>query len=168
MAEIYECNKRTPILAISKTMATTILNIGQEINQIISSSRSIPAKLTDEERINRFLDSINNFRVKIVDRTEKTQKLDELFSKLTWFDLKNQEEEVLIKDVISKSLSFHSKAIKNYVAIKKAFWKDKICRDEISNYKNSLDDFEESIYEVQEIFFNLRKDDEFNELMNSI
>lgn len=149
-------------------MTTTITNIGQEINQIILSSKSIPAKLKEEQKINHFLDSINNFKVKVVEKTEKIKKLGELFSKFTWFDLQNQEEEMLMKDVISKSLSFHSKAIKNYVALKKTFWKENICRAEISQYKNTLDDFEESIYEVQEIFFNLRKDDEFNELMNSL
>lgn len=149
-------------------MTTTISNIGQEINEIISSSKSIPAKLTEEEKINRFLDGINNLRTKLVERTEKIKKLDDLFSKLTWYDLKNQEEEDLMQSVISKSLSFHSKSIKNFVSLKRSFWKDKICRDEITNYKDTLDDFEESIYEVKEIFFNLRKDSEFNDLMNSL
>lgn len=149
-------------------MTTTISNIGQEINQIISSSKSIPAKLTEEEKINRFLDGINNLRTKLVERTEKIEKLDELFSQLTWYDLKNQEEEDLMQSVISKSLSFHSKSIKNFLSLKRSFWKDKICRDEITSYKNTLDDFEESIYEVKEIFFNLRKDSEFNDLMNSL
>ena len=149
-------------------MTTTISNIGQEINQIILSSKSIPAKLSKEEKTNRLLDGINNLRVRLIERTEKLQKLDELFSELTWFDLQNEDEEEMMKDVISKSLSFHSKSIKNFVALKKRFWKDKICRDEISAYKNTLDDFEESIYEVKEIFFNLRKDREFNDLMNSL
>jgi hypothetical protein len=149
-------------------MTTTISNIGKEVNQIISSSKSIPVKLNDEEKINRLLDGINDFRAKLVDRTEKIQKLDELFLQSTWYDIQNQEEEELLKSVITKSLSFHSKAIKNFVKLKNHFWKDNICRNEISNYKNALDDFEESIYEVDEIFFKLRKDDEFNNLMNSL
>jgi len=153
---------------LSKFMTTTISNIGQEITQIISSSKSMPAKLTEQEKINRLLDGINNFRAKLVERTEKIQKLDDLFSKLTWFDLQNQEEEELMKNVIAKSISFHSKSIKNFIALKNSFWKDKICRDEISNYKITLDNFEESIYEVEDIFFKLRKDNEFNSLMNSL
>lgn len=149
-------------------MTTTISNIGQEINQIISSSKSMPSKLNEQEKINQFLDGINNLRVKLVERTEKLKKLDELFSELTWFDIQNEGEEELMKKVISTSLSFHSKSIKNFIALKKSFWKDKICRDEISAYKNTLDDLEESIYEVKEIFFKLRKDQEFNDLMNSL
>lgn len=149
-------------------MSSTILNIGQEINEIISNSSSIPAKLTVEDEINRFLDDINKLRAKLVERTEKIKELDELFSKLTWYDLKNQEEEDLLQSVISKSLTFHNRSIKDFVSLRKNFWKDKICRDEITNYKDTLDDFEESVYEVKEIFFNLRKDGEFNDLMNSL
>ena len=149
-------------------MTTTISHIGQEINQIISRSKSISTKLSDKEKVNRFLDGINSFRSKLTERTENIRKLDELFSELTWFDLQNQEEEELLKNVISESVAFHSKAIKNFVTLKKAFWNYKICREEISNYKNILDDLEESIFEVKEIFFTLRKDDEFNELMNSL
>ncbi len=148
-------------------MITSISNIGQEVNQIISNSKSIPVKMNDEEKINKFLDGINDFKTKLIDQTENIQKLDDLFSQSTWFDIQNQEEEELLKEIITRSLSFHSAAIKNFVKLRKAFWKDNICRTEISNFKNALDDFEESIYEVNEIFFKLRKDDEFNDLMNS-
>lgn len=149
-------------------MTTTISNIGQEIDQIISNSKSIPVKFSEEEKINRFLDCINNLRINLIERTEKVQKLDELFSKLTWYELKNQEEEDLMQNVICRSLSFHNKSIQNFVSLKRSFWKNKICRDEITKYKDSLDDFEESIYEVKEIFFKLRKDTEFNDLMSSL
>lgn len=149
-------------------MTSTITNIGQELDQIISNSKSISPELSEEDKVNRFLDGINSFRAKLVERTEKIQKLDKLFSQLTWYDLQNEEEEEVMKNVLSKSLSFHAKSIKNFVAIRKNFWNIKICRDEISDYKNTLDDFEESIYEVEDILFKLRKDDEFNDLMNSL
>lgn len=149
-------------------MTTTISNISQEITQIISNSKSIPSKITEDEKINRFLDAINSLRTSLVERTEKIRKLDELFSQLTWYDLQNQEEEDLLESVIARALSFHSKSIKNFVSLRKSFSKDKICNNEISGYKSALDDFEESIYEVKEIFFNLRKDEEFNNLMNSL
>lgn len=149
-------------------MTTTISNIGQEITEIILSNRSIPEGLTEQEKINRFLDGINTFKSKLIERTEKLRKLDDLFSKLTWYDLQNQEEEKIFKKVIAKSLNFHSKSIKNFATLKKDFWKDNICRTEISEYKKALDNFEESIYEVEEIFFKFRKDDEFNDLINSL
>lgn len=149
-------------------MTTSILNIGYEINQIISSSKSGSGKLTEQEKINRFLDNMNSLKTKLAERTAIIQKLDELFCKLTWYDLQSQEEEVLMKSVISTSYTFHSRSMKNFIALKKAFWKDNICRDEISSYKSTLDDFEESICEVEEIFFKLRKDTEFTNLIKSV
>lgn len=149
-------------------MITTISNIGKEVNQIISSSKSIPVELSNEEKINRFLDGINDFKTKLAHRTAKIQKLDELLSQATWFDIQNKEEEELLKSVIHKSHTFHSKAIRNFVQLKNNLWKDNICRAEITQYKNALDDFEESIYEINEIFFDLRKDHDFNKLIDSI
>lgn len=146
----------------------TISNIGEEINQLISSSKSESSKLTEEERINSFLDRINNVRKDLIGRTEKVKMLDGLFSKLTWFEIQDQEEEELLKNLITKAKSFHDYRIRDFVSIKNSFWKDNICRKEISSYKNALDDFEESFHEVQQIFFDLRKDNEFNDLMNSI
>jgi len=104
----------------------------------------------------------------LIERSEKIKKLDDLYSKLTWHELNNQEDEQMVKELIKTAIKFHSKSIKNFVALKKSFWKDNICRIEISDYKNTLDDFEESIYEVEQIFFTLRKDDEFQDLMNSL
>lgn len=149
-------------------MTTTISHIGQEINHIISKSRSIKPNISDQEKINRFLDGINNLKKRLDNKTNNILKLDELFAQLTWLDLENDKEEVVMRDVINKSLSFHSKAIKNVVFLKKFCWKKNICRDEISAYKSALDSLEDSIYEVEEIFFKLRKDDEFNNLMNSL
>lgn len=149
-------------------MPTTISHIGQEVNRILSSSKTMPVKMSEEEKINRFLDGINDFKTKLADRTTKIQKLDELLSKATWFDIQNKEEEELLKSVIHKSHTFHSKAIRNFVQLKNNLWKDNICRAEITQYKNALDDFEESIYELNEIFFDLRKDHDFNKLIDSI
>jgi hypothetical protein len=149
-------------------MTATISNIGKEITSIISSSKSIPSRISEQEKINHFLDCINNFKSKLIERSEKIKKLDDLFSKLTWHELNNQEDEQIVKELIKTAIKFHSKSIKNFVALKKSFWKDNICRIEISDYKNTLDDFEESIYEVEQIFFTLRKDDEFQDLMNSL
>lgn len=149
-------------------MTATISNISKEITSIISSSKSIPSRITEQEKINHFLDCINSFKSKLIERSEKIKKLDDLFSKLTWHELDNQEDEKILKELIDKAIKFHSKSIKNFIALKKSFWKDNICRIEISDYKNTLDDFEESIYEVEQIFFALRKDDEFQDLMNSL
>lgn len=149
-------------------MNSTISNIGSEITGLIIRSKKLPQKISEEERMNNFLDSILRLKKKITKQTNGLKKLDSLFTELTWYDITNIEEEILLKDVIAKAKGLHSKYIRNYASMKKGLWQENICRLEISEFKDALDDFEESIYEVEEIFFTLRKDDEFNELMNSL
>lgn len=149
-------------------MTSTISNIGTEINTIISNSKKINSRISEQEKINKFLDHISNLRTKIVDRTNKLKDLDDLFTQITWLEVKNQEEEELLKQVIEKGKIFHSKLIRNYAAMKKNLWQDNICRTEIEDYKDALDDFEDSVFEVEQIFFSLRKDNEFNDLVNSL
>jgi len=148
-------------------MTSTISNIGTEITTIISSSKSINSKISEEERINKCLDHINLLKTKIVDRTNKLENLDDLLTQITWLEVEDQEEEKLLREVIEKAKKFHSKLIRNYATMKKDLWQKNICREEIENYKYALDDFEDSVFEVEEIFFYLRKDDEFNDLINS-
>lgn len=149
-------------------MNSTISNIGSEITGIITLNRKTPQKITEAERVNDFLDSILIKKRQISKQTDVFKKLDSLFTDLTWYDAKNEEEEGLVRDVISKVKKYHSKFIRSYVLLKKGFWQDNICREEISELKEALDDFEDSIYEVEEIFFTLRKDDEFSNLVNSL
>ena len=57
---------------------------------------------------------------------------------------------------------------KNYVNLKNSLWQSNICREEITCYKNILDDIEDSVFEIEQIFFSLRTDEEFNNLLKSI
>jgi len=149
-------------------MQSTISEIGLEISGIISGSKPLPRKLSEQDKINKFLDSINNIKKKVSQQTERIEELDRLFSELTWLDLQNPEEEKLLREVIEKAKSFHFKSIRDFAEMKKGLWQDKIARMEITNFKEALDDFEDSVFEVEHIFFILRKDDEFNELTNSL
>jgi hypothetical protein len=148
-------------------MINTISNIGTEINSIISKTNVI-APLSNQERIDKFLDGINTIRAKLVNQTERLKKLDHLFTQVTWLDISNAEEEKLLKDVIAKSKRYHSKSIQNFATLKTTLWQKNICRSEIIAYKESLDDFEDTIFEVEQIFFSLRNDQELNDLLNSI
>lgn len=149
-------------------MNATISHIGTEITSIISDSKNINPTISEQERINKFLDHINKLKSRIVARTEKLKELDALFTKITWLDLENEEEEKGLKEVIHQSKKFHSKSIKDFTSMKKNLWQENICRSEINNFKDALDDFEDSVFEVEQIFFSLRKNDEFNDLINSL
>ena len=95
-------------------MTTTISNIGNEIENIISKSKNINPKISEQERINKFLDTINNLRDRIIDRTSKLEELDDLFTRLTWLNIEDKKEEDLLKQVIDRAKKFHSRLIRNY------------------------------------------------------
>jgi len=148
-------------------MTGTIINIGTEINNIISATKDIP-KISEQEKIDKFLDDLNLVKSKLTERTEKINQLESLFTKITWLDLKNKEEEELLKKIISRSKYFYSRSIKHVVALKIKYWRKNLHRSEIKSYQDALEIFEETVLEVEEIFFSLRKDDEFNNLLNSL
>lgn len=149
-------------------METSVLTIGKQISEVITHDKIITPKISEQERVNRLLDAINLTRLKITKMTSKLTNLDELFTKLSWLNITNSEEEILIKKVIIQAKKHHSNSLKNYILLKNTLSKDGICKIEIDNYKNSIDDFEDTVLEIEQIFFNLRKDDEFNSLLNSI
>ena len=148
-------------------MVNTISNIGTEISLIISKTSSV-STISEQERINNFLDSINKLKVSLNNRVEKLKQIDSLFAQLTWVDVKSKEDEELIKKIIIDSKKFHSKLLRNYVNLKNSLWQSNICREEITCYKNILDDIEDSVFEIEQIFFSLRTDEEFNNLLKSI
>ena len=147
-------------------MTATISTIGSEISEIISKRKKI--KVTEEERINLFLDAINEFKDKINDSIHTFKQLEELFTKLTWKDISDPEDEKLLKELIHSAKKFHSLCIKEYANMRSTFWPKNICRSEITAFKNCLDDYEESVFEVEEIFFTFRKDDELNAIFDSL
>ena len=148
-------------------MVNTISNIGTEISLIISKTSSV-STISEQERINNFLDSINKLKVSLNNRVEKLKQIDSLFAQLTWVDIKSKEDEELIKKIIIDSKKFHSKLLRNYVNLKNSLWQSNICREEITCYKNILDDIEDSVFEIEQIFFSLITDEEFNNLLKSI
>ena len=92
-------------------MVNTISNIGTEISLIISKTSSV-STISEQERINNFLDSINKLKVSLNNRVEKLKQIDSLFAQLTWVEIKSKEDEELIKKIIIDSIS---KMVKNYI-----------------------------------------------------
>lgn len=149
-------------------MKTSVLTIGKQISEVISHDKIVTPRISEQEKVNRFLDTINSTRIKIVKMTSNLNHLEELFTKLSWLDIQNSEEELLVKKVITQAKKYHSSSIKNYILLKKTLWNEGICKIEIDNYKDSMDDFEDTVLEIEQIFFVLRKDDEFNDIIDSI
>ena len=138
-------------------METSVLTIGKQISEVITHDKIITPKISEQERVNRLLDAINLTRLKITKMTSKLTNLDELFTKLSWLNITNSEEEILIKKVIIQAKKHHSNSLKNYILLKNTLSKDGICKIEIDNYKNSIDDFEDTVLEIEQYYGALLK-----------
>jgi hypothetical protein len=149
-------------------MTDTILGIKNEVDSILTKESRAVSVMSKEEITDRFLDSIIDLRKSLKASTDGLVKVDELISKVTWLEGMGAEEEETLTDLIDGGLQAHRVMLLNYVKLKRAFWRENIAKKEIAAFKEALDNFEESLFELDQIFFELRKDNGFNELVGSI
>lgn len=143
-------------------MDSTISNIGTKISTIFKEEIVV----SEEEKINEFLDSLLSLKHYLISQTKTLSTLDELFAQLTWHDIQNEEEEIFLKQIIEEGKAIAKKLVPHLEYAKQTF-KEKIYQTELSNFDNALEDFEDTVFEVEEIFFVIRKDKKLNDLMNS-
>jgi len=124
--------------------------------------------MSKEEITDRFLDSINDLRKSLKVTTAGLHKVDELIAKVTWLEGTDAEDEETLAALIDGGLQAHRTLLLNYVKLSRTFWRENIAKKEIAAFKEALDNFEESLFELDQIFFELRKDEGFNELVASV
>jgi hypothetical protein len=149
-------------------MAATIIGIKDEVDSILTKESKAISVLSKQEIIDQFLDSINALRKSLKTSTQGLHKADELISQLTWIETISPEDEELIAELIDGGLQSHRILLMNYVKLRRTFWQENIAKKEISEFKEVLDNFEESLFELNQIFFELRKDKGFSEVAASI
>jgi len=143
-------------------MSGAVLEINKKVNRILTQESKITNDLSEDEKINHFLDSILDFKKSLTRRTEKLRYIDELLSQVTWVEQEiTADDEKMLKKLFGKVDEFHKKAIVYFANMRTIFWKHKIARQELSDFKVALDDIEESTLEVRQILFDIRKDDDF-------
>ncbi|MGV8090325.1 MAG: hypothetical protein AB2L24_00485 [Mangrovibacterium sp.] len=138
-----------------------------EIKNTFSSVRAFSftekkSPLLDEKQINKFLDTLSDLKTFIISKTQKIDEINERMEKLTWFNDLDDECLMLINDLISSAKDLHSSLIRQY--IKMNFLRKRgIARDEIKNFKNSVDELKESYSDLESVFFFLPKIPDFIE-----
>ncbi len=118
--------------------------------------------MLDEEKINAFLDAINDFKRALVCKTEEVQEINSRIEKLTWFTDIDDACLMLVNDIISAARDLHSSLIRQYVAMNIIKSKG-IARSEIREFKDSLDDLRESCDDLELVFFHLPNNQDFVE-----
>ena len=120
------------------------------------------SELLDQERINAFLDAINTLKSKLEGKTEKINKLNEGFEKLTWFNDLDEECLLLTNDLISSARDLRSSLIRQYVSMD-LLRKKGIAKEELKCFKRAIDDLQESYEDLESVFFFLPEFNDFQE-----
>lgn len=143
-------------------MVPTIQHIATDITE--SYARS----LSNEEKIDSFLDQINNRKKEYRDLTDQLVHLSQLFSQITWLDDLTPADKVLIKGVITMGKEADVELKKFYASQSRLFGPKGLFNKELSELKTAVEDHIENVLEVEHIIFELRDDKEFKELSKLI
>jgi hypothetical protein len=138
-----------------------------EIINTFSSVRNFSFKekqspLLDEEQMNGFLDAILDFKKGLTKKTQTIYEFNDKIEKLTWFNDLDEECLMLSNDLISAARDLWSSLIRQYVSMN--FIRSKgIAKNEIKDFKNSLDEFKESYIDLESVLFFLPEMPDFVE-----
>ncbi len=139
----------------------------EEITNTFTSVRTFSfdekkSPFMDQERMNFFLDAILEFKKSLVDKTEKMQFITNKIEKITWFNDLDEECLMMINDLISGIKDLRSTLIRQYVSMN--FLRKKgIAKQEIKNFKLSIDDLKEIYQDLESVYFFLPEIPEFKE-----
>jgi hypothetical protein len=138
-----------------------------EISNTFSSVRNFSfeeKKLSvyNEERMNAFLDAILEFKNTFQMKTEKIIEINESIERVTWFNDLDEESLMLINDLISSIKDLHSTLIRQYVSLNLIRSKG-IAKEEIKNFKNTIDDLKENYQDLESVYFFLPEIPDFKE-----
>lgn len=148
-------------------MAMERLSHKSEIESTFSSVRDFSfqekkSPLVDEEYVNKFLDTINEFKAKLKDKTDKIQDINHRMEELTWYDNVDDECLMLMNDLISAAKDLRSSLIRQYVSMG-LLKKRGIGKAEIKDFKNAIDDLKETYEDLESVFFYLPEMPNFKE-----
>lgn len=106
----------------------------------------------DEVKINKFLDTILEFKRIFTAKTVKINALIERIEKITWFNKLDNDSLMLINDMISSIRDLHYSLTRQYISL--SFIRSKgIAKDEIKNFKCVIDDLKEVADDLESRFF---------------
>jgi ABC-type transporter Mla subunit MlaD len=139
----------------------------ERIKETVSSVRSFSfdeknSPLNSEERINTFLDSINEFKDILKDKTQKINKINTRLQEITWFNNLDDDCLRLLNDIISAGKDLHSSLVRQYAKMGN-LRKKGIAKEEIRFLKLAIDDLKEAIEDLDSVFFYLPNSPNFIE-----
>jgi hypothetical protein len=116
----------------------------------------------DEVKINSLLDTILEFKKIYTDKSIIINSLVEKIEQITWFNDVDNDSLMKINDLISSIRDLHSSFLRQYISLN--FVRSKgIAKEEIKNFKASVDDLKDIASDLESRFFFLPDIDGFQE-----
>lgn len=128
-----------------------------------SSYEEKKSSYMDENKVNEFLDSMLDFKEHLKVKTERIYDISNKMESLTWLGDLNEECLMLLNDLISSAKDLQSSLIRQYVAMNNILPQKGIAKQEIKEFKNSIDELKESYEDLESVFFFLPQMPEFVE-----
>jgi len=116
----------------------------------------------EEERINSFLDTLNDFKNHLKEKILKIYEINEKIEEITWFNDLDEECLMKLNDIISSAKDLRSSLVRQYVSMN-FLRKRGIAKEVIREFKFSIDELKESYEGLESVFFFLPEMPEFKE-----
>lgn len=138
-----------------------------EIQNTFSSVRSFSytekkSSISEEELTNKFLDAIIDLKSLLSSKTHRIYEVNTNIEKLTWLNDLDEECLMIINDLISAAKDLHSSLIRQFVSMN-YLRKRGIVKEEIKDFRNSIDELKEAYSDLESVFFFLPEMPDFVE-----
>ncbi len=124
--------------------------------------------LSENEKNNLLLDKILEVKEKINKKVSTLDVLVEKIERITWYDNFTDDDLKKISAIIDLSTILRNLWKIEYAKINKSLNQHNIAKKEIKDFKNALDDFEETYLDLGQVVFSLPNDIEFSDLTKKI
>ncbi|MCU0432309.1 MAG: hypothetical protein MUC87_02510 [Bacteroidia bacterium] len=125
-------------------------------------------ELPGEEEMNRLLDAVNESRKFIEAKTARTEQLTEALEAITWMTNPSEQDLSEINQLISSARDLRRTLLRTYLHLDHFSKQKNILLTEVQHLKRALDEFTETIDDVESVFFFLPKDKNFTEITDQL
>lgn len=129
----------------------------EKIFETVTFTASIKA----EDKTNAFLDSINLTQDFLSKTTPSIIILTEKLEEFSWFEDVTEQNKFLIKIALLASEELTKGLSKSYVVLKKLYQPKNVLKEELKQYKEAIENLQETTNDIEMVFFELPNDTEF-------
>lgn len=131
---------------------TKIQNTFSSVRDFSYSEKKNP--ISEDELNNQLLDAILDLKKSIENKTKKIYEVNENIEKISWLNDLDEECLMLINDLIAAAKDLRTSLIRQHISLD-LLRKKGVAKEEIKNFKNSIDELKETYEDLESVFFYL-------------